>query len=276
MTDGSTHGEMGLATTAEPMDPRAERDVSTRPGDGALGRVDAARDEVVRRWDVTTPSATMIGRPEHPDGDVDENLRRLHDEHHPAMAGHSERMHRLEKARITHAFCNQLGLRPWERDRALGVMVDLDLTVFGSQRAIPKVALVVIKHVVDDERQRLLGLDDQEWLATLPPAELESLHDRYDSLTDDAAYRTLLETFGLDVTNVNRLERTLRDQLDEQDLRGAVFGRNPHRDPALPAFRSTEPDDEDATTPGAVDTPVVDVESDRDSDSDPGSGPGPR
>lgn len=276
MTDGSPHGEMGLATAAEPMDPRAEREVSSRPGDGALGRVESAKDEVVRRWDVTTPSATMIGRPEHPDEDVDENLRRLHDEHHPAMAGHSERMHRLEKARITHAFCNQLGLRPWERDRALGVMVDLDLTVFGSQRAIPKVALVVIKHVVDDERQRLLGLDDREWLATLPPAELEALHDRYDPLTDDTAYRTLLETFGLDVTTVNRLERTLRNQLDEQDLRGAVFGRNPHRDPALPAFRSTDSDDGDGSTPGAVDAPVVDVERDRDSGPGPGSGSEPR
>lgn len=247
MTDGSTHGEMGLATRAEPVDPRAERDVSTRAGDGALGRVDAAKDEVVRRWDVTTPSATMIGRPEHPDDDVDENLRRLHDEHHPAMAGHSERMHRLEKARITHAFCNQLGLRPWERDRALGIMVDLDLTVFGSQRAIPKVALVVVKHVVDDERRRVLGLDDREWLAGLPPSELEALHERFDSLTDDSAYRTLLETFGLDVTGVNRLERTLREQLDEQDLDGAVFGRNPHRDPALPAFRPTPPAEADDT-----------------------------
>jgi hypothetical protein len=151
-------------------------------------------------------------------------------------------------------------------------MVDLDLTVFGSQRAIPKVALVVIKHVVDDERQRLLGLDDREWLASLPPAELEALHDRYDSLTDDSGYRTLLETFGLDVTKVNRLERTLRDQLDEQDLHGAVFGRNPHRDPALPAFRSTGRDDaEDRSAPGAVDTPVVDVEEGRDADAASGS-----
>ncbi|MEF8852239.1 MAG: hypothetical protein V5A44_02775 [Haloarculaceae archaeon] len=118
-------------------------------------------------------------------------------------------------------------------------MVDLDLTVFGSQRAVPKVALVVIKHVVDDERKRVLGLSDREWLASLPPAELEALHDRFDSMTDDAGYRRLLESFGLEVTNVNRLERVLREQLDEQDLRGAVFGRSPHRDPNLPAFRPT-------------------------------------
>lgn len=269
MTDGFDYGDMGLATTAEPMDPRAERDVSSRAGDGALGRVDAAKNEVVRRWDVTTPSATMIGRPDHPDEDVDENLRRLHDEHHPAMAGHSERMHRLEKARITHAFCNQLGVRPWERDRAIGIMVDLDLTVFGSQRAIPKVALVVIKHVVDEERQRVLGLDDREWLASLPPSELEALHSRFDSMTDDDHYRRLLETFGLDVTNVNRLERTLRDQIDEQGLEGVVFGRNPHRDPSLPAFRPVSPESGDGFDADELGD-VTDVEA-RDPARDDGS-----
>ncbi len=267
MTDGFDDEEMGLASAGEPMDPRAKRDVSTRAGDGALGRVDAAKNEVVRRWDVTTPSATMIGRPDQPGGDVDENLRRLHDEHHPAMAGHSGRMHRLEKARITHAFCNQLGLRPWERDRAIGTMVDLDLTVFGSQRAIPKVALVVIKHVVDDERKRVLGLDDREWVAGLAPSELDALYDRFDSMTDDPAYLTLLETFGLAVTNVNRLERTLQEQLEKQDLGGAVFGRNPHRDPSLPAFRHVAPATTDGDGPDAV--AVTDVEPvDTDSDGD--------
>ncbi|PSQ22327.1 DNA-directed RNA polymerase subunit epsilon [Halobacteriales archaeon QS_9_67_15] len=241
MNGGRDAADHGLQARGEPVDPRAERDVSARPGDGSLGRVDAVKDEAFRRWDVTTPSATLIGRPDHPEDDVDENLRRLHDEQHPAMAGHAERMHRLEKARITHAFCNRLALTPWERDRALGIMTDLDLTVFGSQRAIQKVALVVIQHVVDDERQRILGLHDREWVVEQPPETLAALHERFDSITDDPQYRTLLDLVGLDVTSVNRLSRTLRDQLDEQGLRGAVFGRNPHRDPSLPAFSDREP-----------------------------------
>jgi hypothetical protein len=236
MTDGSDPAGRELAASSEPVDPRA-RDVSARPGDGSLGRVEAVQDEAFRRWDVTTPSATIIGRPETADGDVSENVRRLHDEQHPAMAGHSERMHRLEKARITHAFCNTLALTPWERDRALGIMVDLDLTVFGSQRAIPKVALVVVQYVVDDERKRILGLQDTEWVSQQPPETLEKLHRRFDSIKDDPRYEALLERYGLDVTSVNRLTRTLREQLDEQDLAGAVFGRNPYRDPSLPAFR---------------------------------------
>ena len=217
-------------------------EVSARPGDGSLSRLDAVKDERVRRWDVVTPSATLIGRPADPRHDLPDALRRLHDEAHPAMAGHGARMHRLDKARLTHALCNELDLTPWERDRALGVMVDLDLTAFGSQRAIPKVALVVIRHVVDDERRRRLGLDDDAWVRSQPPERLEALYDRFESLTEDGRYRELLAAVGLDTTTVNRLTRTLRDQLAEQDLEGAVLGRSPHRDPNLPAMADRMPD----------------------------------
>lgn len=230
------------------------REVRTDPGDGSLSRLEAVRDEQVRRWDVVTPSATLIGRPRRPDADLDENLRRLHDEQHPAMQGHSARMHRLDKARITQAFCNALDLTPWARDRALGIMVELDLTAFGSQRAVPKVALVVIRHVVDEERQRQLGLHDNEWVRDQPPEKLERLYERFESITDDPRYRDLMETHGFDTTSVNRLTRTLRDQLDEQNLYGAVLGRSPHQDPSLPAIRD-QGTDERAKSSFASSTP---------------------
>lgn len=220
-------------------DEHGDRFVSSRPGDGALSRLDAVKDERVRRWDVVTPSATLIGRADRPDHDVSESIRRLHDEQHPAMQGHSARMHRLEKARITHAFCNALDVTPWERDRCLGIMTELDLTVFGSQRAIEKVALVVIQHVVDDERKRRLGLHDHDWISERSPQELADLHDHFESLKDGERYRNLLDEHGLDVTRVNRLGRTLRDQLGEQDLHGAVLGRSPYRDPSMPAIRDS-------------------------------------
>ncbi|WP_227133156.1 DNA-directed RNA polymerase subunit epsilon [Halorubellus salinus] len=228
------------------------RDVSAGPGDGSLSRVDAVKDERFRRWDVATPAATIIGRAESPDGDVGENLRRLHDEQHPAMAGHSARMHRLEKARITHAYASALDVTPWERDRAMGIMTDLDLTVFGQQRAIEKVSLVVLKYVVDDERERRLGLQDQEFVAGLNPDEMSSLYDRYESLADEERFQELVDAQGLDVTKVNRLERTLREQVVEQDLEGAVLGRSPYRDPAMPDVR----DDGDAS-----DVPASGVDS---------------
>jgi hypothetical protein len=213
-------------------------DVSTEPGDGSLPRGEAVKDEHLRRWDVATPAATLIGRPESPDADVSERVRQLHAEAHPAMAGHSERMHRLEKLRITHAFANTLDVTPWERDRALGIVDELDLTAFGSQRAVEKVALVTLAHVVDEVRQQRLGLQDREWLNTLSPSAMSMLYDRHESLTDDERFRALLAEHDLDTTAVNRLKRTLREQLDEQDADGAVFGRNPKRDPALPALTS--------------------------------------
>jgi len=238
MTDGHPPRDVDGA-----VDDIERRDVSSGPGDGSLSRVDAVKDERFRRWDVTTPAATIIGRAESPDADVSENLRRLHDEQHPAMAGHSARMHRLEKARITHAYASALSVTPWERDRAMGIMVDLDLTVFGQQRAIEKVSLVVLKYVVDDERERQLGLQDESFVANLRPDEMESLYERYESLSDEERFQELMAAQELDVTKVNRLERTLREQVVEQDLEDAVLGRSPYRDPAMPSIRETPGDE---------------------------------
>ena len=210
--------------------------LSTAPGDGSLPRTEAVKDEIVRQWDVVTPSATLIGRPERPDADVSETVRRLHDEQHPAMNGHSERMHRLDKARITHALCNRLDLTPWQRDRALGIVLEVDLTQFGSQRAIPTVALVVIKYVVDNERKRQLGLDDPSQLDSLSPDEMESLYERFVSISDEQQYQKLLDQQDLTITNVNRLTRVLRDQIEDTPLEGRALGRSPYRDPTIPAI----------------------------------------
>jgi hypothetical protein len=229
MTDGET--------APHPPSSAAEEEfgqLSRRPGDSTVSRADLQRDETVRRWGLVTPSATRIGRADSPDGDLSENVRRLHEERHPAMEGYSERAHRLEKLRLTHALCSNLGLTPWQRDRAIGTMVDLDLTAFGSQRAIPKVALVVIRHVVDHEREHHLGLHDDEWIAEQPPERLADLYEQFHSITDDDQFTVLCEKYDLNVTNLNRLRRTLTEQLDEQDLHDAVYGRNPYRDPSLP------------------------------------------
>ena len=218
--------------------------LSQRPGDGAVARADLQRDQTVRKWGPVTPSATQIGRAESPAADLSESVRRLHEERHAAMAGHSARMHRLDKLRIAHALCNDLSLTPWQRDRVVGIMADLDLTAFGSQRAIPKVALVVIRHVVDREREHYLGLHDEEWINGLPPERLTDLYEQFESITDEERFAELVEKHGLDVTSLNRLRRTLTDQLREQDLDDAVYGRNPHRDPNLPSLTARRADED--------------------------------
>lgn len=243
------HRPPGAAAAAEGDEERSASWVSAGPGDGALPREEAVKDEQIRRWDVVTPSATKIGRAKRPEDDLSENLRRLHEEQHPAMQGHSTRMHRLEKARIAQAICNALDVTRWERDRVLGILDELDLRAFGSQRGIPKVTLVVVQYVVDRERRSRLGLDDHEWVSQRSEAELESLYERYTSIKDEPEYQSLLDEHDLTKTNVNRLNRVLRDQLDEQDLHDAVFGRRPFRDPNLPSIGASEDGGEDG---GAV------------------------
>jgi len=234
MTDDEADGD----------DPRTAggRRVDARPGSGSLSRAEARRDETTRRWGVVTPAATRIGRPESPEDDLPERLRRLHDEHHTATEGHAERAHHLDKLRITQALCNAVDLTPWQRDRALGVMERLDLTAFGSRRAVPTVALVVIRHVVDLEVRRHLGLEDAAETAARTEAELEELFERYRDAapTTDEAFRRLAAAHDLDTASLDRLRRTLREQLDGEE---PVFGRNPHRDPNLPGVRESTPED---------------------------------
>lgn len=203
------------------------------PGSGSLSRAAHQRDVHVRRWGVLTPSATVIGRASSPDADVSDGIRRLHEEQHTATGGHSLRAHRLDRLRTTHALCNALDVTPWQRDIALGIMDTIDLTAFGSQRGVATVALVVIRHVVDVDRRRYLGLDDLEPDA-VSTERLESLFEAYKEhdITSDDTFEELAASHGLDITSLNRLRRTLRNQIDDERL--PAFGRNPYRDPYLP------------------------------------------
>ncbi|MFB6105264.1 MAG: DNA-directed RNA polymerase subunit epsilon [Halobacteriaceae archaeon] len=222
--------------SSDPEDGPAGRRLKARPGEGALSRADHRRDEALRRWGVVTPAATVIGRPESPEADLSESVRRLHNEQHAATAGYSSRAHYLDRLRTTQALCNAVGVTPWERDRALGIMADIDLTAFGQQRGVATVALVVIRHVVDEERRRALGVDEVD-PAEHSVEELEALHERYATadVTDEPAFERLAAAQDLDQTSLNRLRRVLRDQLEELDPE--PLGRNPHRDPSLPSPR---------------------------------------
>ncbi|MFC4247383.1 DNA-directed RNA polymerase subunit epsilon [Natribaculum luteum] len=219
-----------------------ERRLETRPGAGSISRAAAQRDATVRRWGVVTPSATVIGRAESPEADLSESVRRLHDEQHTATAGHSARAHHLDRLRTTQALCNALDLTPWQRDLALGIMDEIDLTAFGSQRAIPKVALVVIRHVVDVDRRAYFGLDDVD-VSALSPDRMDELFAEYKAhdVTDESTFKHLAAQHGLDITNLNRLRRVLQEQLDDDAL--PAYGRNPNRDPNLPSLTGREADD---------------------------------
>ncbi|SEW23064.1 hypothetical protein [Natrinema salifodinae] len=249
---GPDPNSVGAVDGADGVEPESgfdrERRLETRPGSGSLSRADVQRDSTVRRWGVVTPSATVIGRAESPDADLSESVRRLHDEQHAATPGYSERAHRLDRLRTTQALCNALELTPWQRDLALGVMDEIDLTEFGSQRAIPKVALVVIRHVVDVDRQEYFGLDDID-AQQLSADRMEELFAQYRAhdITEEDAFKRLAAEYGLDTTSLNRLRRVLKEQLDDEL---PAYGRNPHRDPSLPDVTEQDVDAADAAASG--------------------------
>ncbi|RQG92726.1 DNA-directed RNA polymerase subunit epsilon [Natrarchaeobius halalkaliphilus] len=244
----SDSGLEDVSTVEGRREPDRRRRLETRAGSGSLSRADVRRDSTVRRWGVVTPSATVIGRPDSPEGDLSESIRRLHDEQHAATPGYSERAHHLDRLRTTQALCNALEVTPWQRDLALGVMDEIDLTEFGSQRAISKVALVVIRHVVDADRQAYFGLDDIDTQA-LSADRMDELFGQYRAhdITDESTFRRLAGQIGLDTTSLNRLRRVLRAQLEDEL---PAYGRNPYRDPNLPepSLGSDEPDVDE--TPG--------------------------
>ncbi|SIS08294.1 DNA-directed RNA polymerase subunit epsilon [Natronorubrum thiooxidans] len=219
------------------LEDEAERRLEVRPGSGSLSRAAVQRDSTVRQWGVVTPSATVIGRAESPDGDLSDSVRRLHDEQHAATPGYSERAHHLDRLRTTQALCNALDVTPWQRDLALGVMDEIDLREFGSQRAIEKVALVVIRHVVDVDRQQYFGLDDIDAQA-LSAERLDELFGQYRAhdITDEETFKRLAADYGLDTTSLNRLRRVLKAQLEDEL---PAYGRNPYRDPNLPDVTGT-------------------------------------
>jgi len=219
------------------------RAIDAAAGHGSLSRIEARRDATTRRWDVVSPAATQIGRAAGAGTDLSERIRRLHDERHQAMAGHSTRAHRLDKLRVAQALCNAAGITPWQRDRVLGVVDELDFTAFGSQRSVPKVTLVVIRHVVDVERRRYLGLEDPEFLERQSPSELEDFYNAFTSIKDEPEFESLLVEHSLSKTSLNRLRDVLKSQLEERDIEWAVFGHNPSRDANLPSLADREPID---------------------------------
>ncbi|WP_255170416.1 DNA-directed RNA polymerase subunit epsilon [Natrononativus amylolyticus] len=238
--DGGSPETPSESTVAGYDEPRR---LETRAGAGSLSRAAAQRDATVRRWGVVTPSATIIGRAASPEADLSESIRRLHDEQHTATAGHAARAHQLDRLRTTQALCNALEVTPWQRDLALGIMDEIDLTEFGSQRAIPKVALVVIRHVVDVDRRRYFGLDDLD-AGALSADRMDELFIQYRAhdITDEPAFKRLAAEHGLETTSLNRLRRVLKSQLEDADGLPA-YGRSPNRDPNLPSVTDREFED---------------------------------
>jgi len=102
------------------------------------------------------------------DEDVNKTLSPTEKEiinHAPGRSGSktSLRQSQIDKVKITGALCDRLDVTPYEMREAQRIMSELNLDRFGNQKRIEKVALVVIRYVVDRTRfERAQGSDEPD------------------------------------------------------------------------------------------------------------------
>jgi hypothetical protein len=76
----------------------------------------------------------------------------LHQEgRHPSDGTQSRRLAALDKKRITQSLCSSLEIPRYQQAEAVRAMLELDLTAFGNQKRIERVALAVIEVIMEYE-----------------------------------------------------------------------------------------------------------------------------
>jgi len=194
---------------------RDEMFLSRLPGDGALSVQECFHDRHAPTTGYESDAATMVGTPSERDARA-ARLQRINEGRHRSDGRHSLRESRRDKTRIAQALCNALDLTRLQRDRVLGYMRALDLDRFGQQKAIARVALAVIRYVVDAQRFAANPAD---------PARI----------AEEERFRSLLAEQDMDKGDLMRVSQVFKEWLRETDAtprnRGVGF---PGRDPNLP------------------------------------------
>lgn len=198
-----------------------------RPGEGSLNEQEIYIDKNRLEYGPKSAAATRIGSNSERDGDR-ERLSQLNNGRHRSDGQHSARAAKWDKQRITEALCSRLELSSLQENEAARMMKELDLDAFGSEKSLEKVALAVIKFVVNRDR-----------------AEQGSLEHR---ISEDDTFQKLVSEFDLE-TGMSRLSRSVKEQLKQNHLlrgkpttstdspenRGSQgAGRDFTPDPALP------------------------------------------
>ncbi|MFC6993837.1 DNA-directed RNA polymerase subunit epsilon [Haladaptatus sp. GCM10025707] len=81
-------------------------------------------------------------------------LIRLNEGRHHADGRHSIREAARDKKRIIQSFCSILEVTPHQQREAVAIIGRLNLDRFGQQKRLEKVALGIIRFVVDSDRER--------------------------------------------------------------------------------------------------------------------------
>lgn len=137
-------------------------------------------------------------------GDI-ERLVRHNEGRHRADGNHSTREAARDKKRITESFCSHLGLTTYQQRESISAIGKLNLDRFGQQKRLEKVALTVIKVIVEWDR-----------FSRLKDSDLSNIEDSRipDRMTDSSDYCKLLEVY-----DVSRKELYSVSQIVKRELR---------------------------------------------------------
>jgi hypothetical protein len=145
---------------------------------------------------------------------------------HPSDGSLSARLARLDKKRITQAYCSRLDVTQFQRDEAVRAMLLLNLDDFGQNKRIEKVALTVIRVIVNYNRFAHLQKPDAP------------------RISETENFKQLAESVDLDKRTMRRLSRSIKEKLsaagffekdlERQDLRQAEFRHRNERDTQRP------------------------------------------
>lgn len=161
-------------------------------GEGALSEEELFIDKHAQAEVCETPDATSVGP--YSEGSLDEDekrLKRVNEERDRSADGFSKRMHEVDRRRIIDALCSSLPVSQPEKEAAKSHFEGLNLDQFGNQKAVEKVGLAAIRHVVDQRR-----LDhDAEWDDLLRNTD-EYAEVKADVLEDESGFMSLCQDVG--------------------------------------------------------------------------------
>lgn len=209
-------------------------------GEGSHSEEDLYQDKSAFRYGAERVGTTGVGTRSDRNERYDD-LHDLNEGKRGRTVDYDAHIRRWDRKRITQILCNQLEVSNRQQRLAIGYMLELDLTAFGSQKQIEKVALTVIRHVVDKDRKPSIPnpteLSDDDW---------KRIEESWMRLSDDERYIDLLDQHDMDLGDVGRIQKRLADQevIPRSPDQETPFGL-PGRDPNLPKPSSIESDESD-------------------------------
>lgn len=173
---------------------------SPTEGDGSKSAEDIYQDKNSRSVEThPTIAATAVGNRQDR-RECGQRYEQLHKRNEGRLdQDHSSRLSDMDKRRITQGVCDGIGVSDQQRDLAVRYMDALDLDRFGNQKRIEKVALAVIRYVVETDRAEEIRRDPSKTA------------DDFTRISENEEYKELLEKFDADLGDI----RTISDSFKE-------------------------------------------------------------